>query len=91
MSLIKHTTRFMAAAMAASFILTPVAAADKGRGRGHDDHRGGYDRRDDRRDYRRDDRRDHRRYDRHDHYYDSYRSRPVVVYRRVSTTTRAAR
>lgn len=85
MSLIKHTTRFMAAALAASFVLTPVASADRGRGRGHDDHRGGYDRRDDHRDYRRDhrrdDRRDYRRDHRRDHYYDDHRHRPAVVYR----------
>lgn len=76
---IKTMTRFVAAAMAATFVLAPVAQAD--RGRGNDDRRGGYDRRDDRRDHRRDDRRDYRRDDRRDHYYDSYRHRPVVVYR----------
>lgn len=75
MSLTKTFTRILAAATAASFILTPVALADKGRGKGGDDHRGGYERRGDddhrgRRDYRgddwRDDWRDYRRDDRRD-------------------------
>src|SRR3990167_2471014 len=90
MTLSKTLTRFVAAATAASFILTPVAQAD--RGRGHDGDRGGYarrgddhrgrDHRDDHRDYRRDDWRDHRRDDRRDHYRDHYDyRRPVVVYR----------
>lgn len=97
MSLIKTVTRFVAAAMAASLILAPVAQADRDRGGRGDDRRGGYDRRDDRRDHRRDDRRDHRRDDRRDYrqdhrrdyrkdhrrdyYYDSHRHRPVVVHR----------
>ncbi|MBA3067921.1 MAG: hypothetical protein FP825_05490 [Hyphomonas sp.] len=75
MSGIKTFTRLLAAATAASFLLTPVAQADKGRGRGGDDHRGGYDRRGDDH-YRgdRDDRRDSRRYDRRDDYRrDDYR------------------
>ncbi len=91
MTLLKSFTRFMAAATAAGFILTPVAQADRDRGRGGDrggydrrgdDHRGrGYDRRDDRRDYRRDDRRDDRRDYRRDYRRDHYKHRPVVVHR----------
>lgn len=67
MSLTKTFTRLLAAVTAASFILTPVAQADKGR----DSHRGGYDRRGDDDGYR--DRRDHRRYDRRDDYRHDYR------------------
>jgi len=80
MSLTKNLTRFVAVATAASFILAPVAQADKGRGRGGDDHRGGYDRRGDddyRRhgDHRRDDRRYDHRYDRRDTYRHDYHRR----------------
>lgn len=80
MSLTKNFTRILAVATAASFILAPVAQADKGRGRGGDDHRGGYDRRGDddyRRhgDHRRDDRRYDHRYDRRDHYRHDYHRR----------------
>lgn len=78
MSLTKNFTRILAAATAASFILAPVAQADKGRGKGGDSHRGGYERRGDDdhrgRGYdRRDDRRDDRRYDRRDDRRDYYR------------------
>lgn len=100
MSLIKNFTRFVAAATAASFILAPVAQADRDRGgrggkdrggwdrRGDDDHRSrrGDDRRDVRRDYRRDDRRDYRQDYRRDHYRSDYRAhKPVVVYRPTYT------
>ncbi len=80
MSLTKNFTRILAVATAASFILAPVAQADKGRGRGGDDHRGGYDRRGDddyRRhgDHRRDDRSYDHRYDRRDTYRHDYHRR----------------
>jgi Ni/Co efflux regulator RcnB len=95
MTLLKTFTRFMAAATAASFILAPVAQADRDRGGRGDRDRGGWERRgdddhrgrrgDDRRDYRRDERhdwRDDRRDYRRDHYRDDYRRhKPVVVYR----------
>jgi Ni/Co efflux regulator RcnB len=85
MSLIKTFTRFMAAATAASFILAPVAQADRDRGRDRD--RGGWERGDD--DHRswrgrdRDhDRGHYRDYDRHDrHYYRDHRRDRVVVYK----------
>ena len=97
MSLIKTYTRFMAAATAASFILAPVAQADRDRGhdrdrggweRGDDDHRGwrGHDRDDDHRgrrgDWDDDDRHYYRDYDRDDrHYYRDHRRDRVVVYK----------
>lgn len=97
MSMIKTFTRFMAAATAASFILTPVAQADRDRGRdrdrggwerGDDDHRGwrGRDRDDDHRgrrgDWDDDDRHRYRDYDRHDrHYYRDHGRDRVVVYK----------
>lgn len=96
MSLTKNFTRFLAVATAASFILAPVAQADKGRGRGGDDHRGGYDRRGDddyRRhgDHRRDDRRYDHRYDRRDYYrHDHHRRdyyRPSYSYYPRSSVT----
>ena len=96
MSLTKNFTRFVAVATAASFILAPVAQADKGRGRGGDDHRGGYDRRGDddyRRhgDHRRDDRRYDHRYDRrdtyrHDHHRRDYYRPSYSYYPRSSVT-----
>ncbi len=92
MTLLKTFTRFMAAATAASFILAPVAHADRDDRRGKD--RGGWDRYDDDdddhrrrrgsdyREHRRDDWRDDRRDYRREHYRDDYRRHtPVVVYR----------
>ncbi|MBI1400888.1 RcnB family protein [Hyphomonas sp.] len=96
MSLTKNFTRILAVATAASFILAPVAQADKGRGRGGDDHRGGYDRRGDddyRRhgDHRRDDRHYDHRYDRRDYYrHDHHRRdyyRPSYSYYPRSSVT----
>jgi Ni/Co efflux regulator RcnB len=96
MSLTKNFTRMLAVATAASFILAPVAQADKGRGRGGDGHRGGYDRRGDD-DYRRhgDHRRDDRHYDyrydrrdyyRHDHHRRDYYRPSYSYYPRSSVT-----
>ena len=71
MTPLKTFTRFMAAATAASFILAPVAHADRDDRRGKD--RGGWDRYDD------DD--DDRRYRKSDYRDDYRRHKPVVVYR----------
>lgn len=75
MTPLKTFTRFMAAATAASFILAPVAHADRDDRRGKD--RGGWDRYDDDDDDRR-----YRKSDYRDDYRDDYRRhKPVVVYR----------
>lgn len=85
MSLTKTFTRFMAAATAASFILVPVAHADRDRGRDRD--RGGWERHGDWDDddgyrHRKGDRHHYRDYDRHDRHYYRDRGRDrVVVYK----------